>query len=172
MSKLTIPMITFLALVPSMLMAEQAPANNGKGGVSAAEFAYSNFVLSRDDVNEIESSLTASCPKKSADSGDIFSDDSGSISSAEARYQTACFSKQVKRHEKQHKRDHDRARSDLSAQAKSEYSTEYLRWIKTRYTECERDRSENLGGALKHALFAACKLYELKRRAKWRGVTY
>ena len=82
MSKLTIPMIAFFALSPCTLSAAQAPNDNGAAGVSAAEFAYSNFVLSRDNVNEIESSLTASCPKKSADSGDIFSDDSGSISSA------------------------------------------------------------------------------------------
>lgn len=172
MSKFTIPMIVFLAFLPSTLMAAQAPANTGAAGVSTAEFAYSNFVLSKGDVNEIESSLTASCPKKSADSGDIFSDDSGSISSVEARYQTACFSKQVKRLEKRHTRDYAKARSDLSEQAKSDYSAEYLSWVKTRYAECERDRSENLGGALKNALFAACKLYELKRRAKWRGVTY
>lgn len=91
MSKLTIPMIVFLALVPGTLLAAQAPAGNGAVGVSAAEFAYSNFALSRDDVNEIESALMASCPKKSADDGDIFSDDSGSISSGEARYYTACF---------------------------------------------------------------------------------
>ncbi len=172
MSKFTIPMIAFLALVPSTLLTAQAPAGNGAVGVSAAEFSYSNFILTRKDVNDIESSLMTSCPKKSADDGDIFSDDSGSISSAQARYQTACFSKQVKRLEKQHKRDYDKARSDLSKQAKSEYSAEYLGWVKTRYAECERDRSENLGGALKNALFAACSLYELKRRAKWRGVTY
>ena len=172
MSKLTIPMIAFLAFSPCTLSAAQAPNDHGAASVSASEFAYSNFILSRDDVNEIESSLTVSCPKESADNGDIFSDDSGSISSAEARYQTACFGKQVKRLEKRHKRDYGKSRSDLSEQAKSEYSAEYLQWIKLRYAECERDRSENLGGALKNALFAACKLYELKRRAKWRGVTY
>jgi uncharacterized protein YecT (DUF1311 family) len=145
-------------------MATQAPIDNGAPSVSAAEFAYNNFILSENDTASIMSKIIASCPKKS--------DDAGSIFSAEARYQTACLGKQVARLEKRHKNDHNSAESDLSEQAKREYNAEYLGWVKTRYSDCKFERSENLGGAMKNAVYNSCRLFELKRRAKWRGVSY
>jgi uncharacterized protein YecT (DUF1311 family) len=164
MPKSKLSLIAFLALVPGTGMAAQAPIDNRAVGVSAAEFAYSNFVLSENDTSAIMSAIVASCPKKS--------DDVGSIFAAEARYQTACLGKQVTRLEKRHKRDYHSSKSDLSDQAKRNYSAEYLGWTKTRYTECAFERSENLGGAMKNAVYNSCRLFELKRWAKWRGVSY
>jgi uncharacterized protein YecT (DUF1311 family) len=164
MPKLAIPVVAFLALVPATLLAMQAPSDDRAVGVSAAEFAYSNFILSEKDTAAIMDTIVASCPKKS--------DDVGSIMSAEARYQTACLGKQVARLEKRHKEDYNSSKSDLSEQAKKDYSAQYLGWVKTRYADCELERNENLGGAMKNALFNSCRLFELKRRAKWRGVSY
>lgn len=156
--------IAVFAFLPTALIASQMEAATAVKAVSATEFAYSGFVLGSADEAAIMSTIAASCPKKS--------DDSGSIMSAEARYQTACLGKQVKRLEKRHERDYQGSKRDLSAQAQQDFSMQYLGWVKTRYAECETDRNENLGGAMKNALFASCKLFELKRRAKWRGVQY
>ncbi len=153
-----------LALFSGPLVAAHMQLDAISGGVSAAEFAYTNFVLSKDDGAEITSTIAATCPKKS--------DDSGSIFSAEARKKTACLRKQVVSLEKRHKRDYDSAKSDLSEQTRKEYDAEYLSWVKTRYANCQADRSENPGSAMTNAAFASCQLYELKRRAKWRGVKY
>jgi uncharacterized protein YecT (DUF1311 family) len=163
MSKLTIPLITLLALLPSTLTA-QTPPESATRAISAAEFAYSNYVLSEKDTSAIMDKIVASCPTKS--------DDVGSIFAAEARYQTACLGKQVARLEKRHKKDYVGSKSDLSEQAQRDFSVEYLGWVKTRYADCDHDRSENLGGAMKNAIYNSCRLFELKRRAKWRGVSY
>jgi uncharacterized protein YecT (DUF1311 family) len=164
MPKLAIPVAVFLTLVPGTLFAMSPPSDERAVGVSETDFAYRNFVLSKDDTAAIMDAIVASCPKKS--------DDVGSIMSAEARYQTACLGKQVARLESRHKKDYNSSKSDLSEQAKKDYSAEYLRWVKTRYADCEFERNENLGGAMKNALFNSCRLFELKRRAKWRGVSY
>jgi uncharacterized protein YecT (DUF1311 family) len=140
----------------------QAPSDDGSVAVSTGHFSYGNYVLGEDDVANIIRSIDASCPQKS--------DDSGSTMSAEPRYQTACRNKQVVRIEKRLNAGYKAARRDLSAQAKSQYSAEYLGWVKTRYDNCRRDRNENLGGAMKNVVFANCQLVELKRRTSWLGL--
>jgi uncharacterized protein YecT (DUF1311 family) len=161
-SKFTLPVVAFLALVPVTLLAMQAPSDDGSVAVSTGHFSYGNYVLGEDDVANIIRSIDASCPQKS--------DDSGSTMSAEPRYQTACRNKQVVRIEKRLNAGYKAARRDLSAQAKSQYSAEYLGWVKTRYDNCRRDRNENLGGAMKNVVFANCQLVELKRRTSWLGL--
>jgi uncharacterized protein YecT (DUF1311 family) len=162
MSKYTLPAVAFLALVPSTVLAMHMPSDNGSAAVSTGHFAYGNYILGEDDVAKIIRSIDASCPQKS--------DDSGSTISAEPRYQTACRNKQVVRIEKRLNAGYKAARRDLSAQAKSQHSAEYLGWVKTRYDNCRRDRDENLGGALKNVVFANCQLVELKRRTSWLGL--
>jgi uncharacterized protein YecT (DUF1311 family) len=162
MTKFSISLAAFMTLVPGTVAATDAPSDNGAVPVSADHFAYIHYILSKDDVANIVRSIDASCPQKSGDSG--------STLAAEPRHQTACRNKQVARLEARHKRDYRAAKSGLSEQAKPDYSAEYLGWVKTRYAACERDRRENLGGAMKNAVFATCKLIELNRRLAWRGV--
>lgn len=162
MSKFTLPVVAFLALVPSTVLAIHTPSDNGSVAISAGHFSYANYALGEADVANIIRSIDASCRQKS--------DDSGSTMSAESRYQTACRNKQVVRIEKRLNAGYRAARRDLSPQAKSEYSAEYMGWVKTRYDNCRRDRDENLGGAQKNVVFSNCQLVELKRRAAWLGL--
>jgi uncharacterized protein YecT (DUF1311 family) len=159
-SILLIPIIVFFALAPSTLVA-QTPVINAPVGDSRTEFEYSKFALSKNDETEIMRSVDASCPKQS--------DDDGSVLSAEPRYQTACRNKQVAQIQKRLDRAYKSAMRDLSQKVKGEYRAEYLGWVKTRYAACQRDRKENLGGALKNVVFSNCQLLELKRRTKWQG---
>ncbi len=159
---LTLPVVTFFALVPATLLAMQVPGEDQAVGVNRAEFDYSNFTLSERERAVIARNLDSSCPRKS--------DDAGSIGAAEPRYQTACKGKLVRSLEKLDKRSFKLVRRDLSVQARKDYDAEYLAWVSARYTACARDRSENLGGALKNNLFAACQYFELQRRLKWRGI--
>jgi hypothetical protein len=92
MSKFSIAIAAFVTLVPSTLLATEAPSDTGSIAVSTDHFAYINYVLSKDDVANILRSIDASCPQKS--------DDGGSTLSAEPRYQTACRNKQVVKIEK------------------------------------------------------------------------
>jgi uncharacterized protein YecT (DUF1311 family) len=162
MSKFRILLAAFVTLVPSTLLATETPSDAGSVAVSTDHFAYINYILSKDDVTNILRSIDASCPKKS--------DDVGSIMAAEPRYQTACRNKQVVKIEKRLNAGYKAAKRDLSQQARNKYEAEYLGWIETRYNNCQRDRDENLGGALKNVLFADCKLVELKRRTAWLGL--
>jgi uncharacterized protein YecT (DUF1311 family) len=162
MSKFSILLTALVLFVPSTLLATEAPSDTGSVAASTDHFAYINYVLSKDDVANILRSIDASCPKKS--------DDGGSTMAAEPRYQTACRNKQVVKFEKRLNAGYKGARRDLSQQARNKYEAEYLGWARTRYDTCQRDRDENLGGALKNVLFADCKLVELKRRTAWLGI--
>jgi uncharacterized protein YecT (DUF1311 family) len=162
MSKFNIVLAAFVTLVPSTLLATEAPSDNGSVAVSADHFAYINYILSKDDVANIIRSNDASCPQKSGDGG--------STMAAEPRYQIACRNKQVVKIEKQLSAGYKAAKRDLSQQARNQYEAEYLGWARTRYNNCQRDRDENLGGALKNVVFANCKLVELKRRTSWLGL--
>jgi uncharacterized protein YecT (DUF1311 family) len=162
MSKFSILLTAFATLLPGTLLATEAPSDTGSVAASTDHFAYINYVLSEDDVAKIIRSIDARCPKKS--------DDVGSIMATEPRYQTACRNKQVVKIEKRLNAGYKAAKRDLSQQARNKYEAEYLGWIETRYNNCQRDRDENLGGALKNVLFADCKLVELKRRTAWLGL--
>jgi uncharacterized protein YecT (DUF1311 family) len=160
--KFSIWIAAFVTLVPSTLMATEAPNNTGSVAINTDHFAYINYVLSEDDVANITRSIDASCPQKSGGSG--------STLAAEPRYQTACRNKQVVKIEKRLNAGYKAAKRDLSQQAKNQYEAEYLGWIEIRYNNCRRDRDENLGGALKNVVFANCKLVELRRRTAWLGL--
>jgi uncharacterized protein YecT (DUF1311 family) len=154
--------IAFVLTAPGALMANEASSDTGSVAVNTDHFAYINYVLSEDDVANITRSIDASCPQKLGGSG--------STLAAEPRYQTACRNKQVVKIEKRLNAGYKAAKRDPSQQARNKYEAEYLGWIETRYNNCQRDRDENLGGALKNVLFADCKLVELKRRAAWLGL--
>jgi uncharacterized protein YecT (DUF1311 family) len=162
MAKFSIVLAAFVTLVPSILLAAEAPGDTGSVAASTDHFAYINYILSKDDVANIIRSIDASCPQKS--------DNVGSTMAAEPRYQTACRNKQVVKIEKRLSAGYKAAKRDLSQQARNQYEAEYLGWARTRYNNCQRDRDENLGGALKNVVFANCKLVELKRRTSWLGL--
>jgi uncharacterized protein YecT (DUF1311 family) len=160
--KFSVSIALLLALAPCSLLATEAPTDNGWVGVSTDHFAYINYVLSEDDAAKIIRSIDARCPQKSGDSG--------SIVAAEPRYQTACRNKQVVKIEKRLNAGYKAAMRDLAQPGKNKYEAEYLGWVAARYSNCQRDRDANLGGALKNVVFANCKLVELNRRTSWLGL--
>ncbi len=145
MSKLP-AFIAILLLTPAALMA--APPQG-----------YGDFQLTKAEINEVINTTNISCPKKS--------DNAGSIWAAEPRYQAGCRYKQTVSSEARLNAAYKRTMPLLSKEARNALRVEQRLWIRNRYAECERDRSNNLGGALKNVLFYDCQLFELKRRTLW-----
>jgi uncharacterized protein YecT (DUF1311 family) len=135
-----------MAVAPSALMATRT-------------LGYGDFDLTKAEINEVIDATNASCPKKS--------DDTGSIWAAEARYQAGCRYKQTVRSEARLNAAYKRTIPLLSNDARNTLRAEQRLWIRTRYAKCERDRHNNLGGAMKNVLFHDCQLFELKRRTLW-----